>query len=183
MLSDHSEFVQYAVPIALVAAGVALFIWSRPPNNGSHVEGWHNFIAWLSPPFGLPERIPVIEFLKIATDLDCNFVSNDSLHLLDMQDAMRQGGLDGTLTTWGKLRKWSDEQLMRREVLDKIPPEQWREFWVNLFAMRDNDNFHIRSWSPNEKSQGYMDLHVDRAEATAWLKRDAARYKGKTRPR
>jgi hypothetical protein len=129
------------------------------------------------------DRIPLTELLKMATDLGWNFVSNDSLHLLDLQEAVRQGGADGTLTIWGKLNKWSSEELMRKEVLEKIPPEHWREFFVSLFPALDGNNFEVKSWSPQKKSRGYIDLHIGCAEAAVWLKKDAVVYRGKTKPR
>jgi len=65
----------------------------------------------------------------------------------------------------------------------KIPPEHWREFFVNLFPALEGNNFGVKSWSPQENSRGYVDLHVGRAEAAAWLKREAAGYQGRTKPR
>jgi hypothetical protein len=128
------------------------------------------------------DRIPVTTLLKIAVDLDWRF-SPDSLHLIDMQDAIRQGALDETLTVWGRLNRWSDERIVRDEVLEKIPSIHWREFRVSLYPAFDGDNFHVKSWSPNEKLQGYLDLHVERGEAISWLKIDAVAFKGKARPR
>lgn len=128
-------------------------------------------------------RMPLTDLLKMAAKLDWNFTSDDSLHLLDMQDAIRQGGLDGTLKLWGKLQKWSDEGLMRHEVLERIPRNHWSEFRVTLFGALEGDNFNVKSWSPKEKAQGYLDLHVERDGVSEWLKRDAIMFKGRTKSR
>jgi hypothetical protein len=66
-------------------------------------------------------RIPATELSKIASNLGWNFVSDNSLHLLDLQEAIRQGGSDESLTIWGKLNKWTAETLMRKELLEQIP--------------------------------------------------------------
>jgi hypothetical protein len=128
------------------------------------------------------DRIPVKELLRIAADLGWSF-SSDSLHLIDMQDAIRQGGRDGTLTVWGRVQKWTDERLARNELLEKIPTTHWSEFFVSLYMGLNDDNFHTKSWHPDQKKKGFVDLHVQRSEATVWLKRDAAPFKGRTSPR
>jgi hypothetical protein len=128
------------------------------------------------------DRVPLTEVIQMAISYGWDF-SDSSLHLLDLQQAIRQGGGDGTLTVWGKLHKWSSDELMRNELLEKIPSEHWREFFVSLFPARDGDNFNVKSWSPKEGSPGYIDLHLERAQVTPWLTRDAALHKGKTRAR
>jgi hypothetical protein len=130
------------------------------------------------------DRIPCTELMKIATELGWTFTDQHSLHLIDLQDAIRQGALDGHLTVWGKLNKWPRaESLMRKEVIEKIPPAHWREFRVHLFAALEGDNFHTYSWHPAPSQSldtRYVDLHVDRSESVAWLNKDALAFKGKT---
>jgi hypothetical protein len=75
---------------------------------------------------------------------------------------------------------------MRNEVLEKIKPDHWKEFFVHLFAAQDDDNFNVYSWTATTVpgvqfgDRGYIDLHVERAQAASWLQRDAASFKGKT---
>jgi hypothetical protein len=128
------------------------------------------------------DRIPITELLKMATDRGWNFTANDSLHLLDLQDAIKQGASDGHLTLWGRLRRWNTESLLRNEVLEKISPDYWRTFYVHLWPACDSDNFHTKSWNPDDKLQNYLDLHVNRPEAVIWLDRDAAAFRGKRKP-
>ncbi len=127
------------------------------------------------------DRIPLIELRRMAAAAGWNFVSQDSLHLIDLVDAIRQGAIDGTLTVWGRLNRYNDERLMRAEPLDRIPVDHWREFRISANAMLAGDNFYVQSWSPNEKLQSYVDLHVERTQAAAWLRSDAEDFKGRTR--
>jgi hypothetical protein len=130
-------------------------------------------------------RIPCTEFLKTATAAGWDFDSTSSLHLIDLQDAMRQGGLDGTLAIWGRKNKWRSDDLMRKEVLEQIPQDHWREYFVHLHAAKDDDNFRTYNWipAPGERfgERGYIDLHVDRGQARRWLQGDALSFKGKTK--
>jgi hypothetical protein len=71
---------------------------------------------------------------------------------------------------------------LRNEVLEKIPPEHWRTFYVHLWPACDSDNFHTKSWNPDDKLQNYVDLHVNRPEAAIWLDRDALTFRGKRKP-
>lgn len=129
------------------------------------------------------DRMTMAELLALATELGWDF-TDPSLHLIDLQNAMRQGGLDGHLTVWGRLNRWPNaEQLVRNEVIEKVPSEHWREFRVHLFGALDNDNFKTHSWHFQPSSlaaQRYVDLHVERSQALKWLKDDAASFKGKT---
>jgi hypothetical protein len=80
----------------------------------------------------------------------------------------------------------SDERLRRNELLDKIDPAHWKEFFVHLHAAMQGDNFNTYSWIPDPKDfgrRGYVDLHVDRSQASSWLHRDASSFKGKTKSR
>jgi hypothetical protein len=120
--------------------------------------------------------------MKMATARGWDFASHDTLHLLDMQKAIRQGASDNHLTVWGILNKWSSEELLQNEILEKIPSEHWRTFYVSLFPALDGDNFHTKSWTPSRTPQNYLDLHVNRREAETWLDRDAATFRGKTTP-
>jgi hypothetical protein len=129
-------------------------------------------------------RIPITELMKMATSRGWDFTGRHSLQLIDLQDAIRQGALDGYLTVWGRLNRWPNaEQLMRKEVIEKIRTDHWSEFRVHLFAALDNDNFRTYSWhiTPSSAAErGYVDLHVNRPEAALWLDRDAVSFKGKT---
>jgi hypothetical protein len=129
------------------------------------------------------DRMPFTELLSVAASLGWDF-SGDSLHLLDLQEAVRQAGADGTLSVWGKLARFSSENLLRMEPFEKIPSDHWKEHHVHLFAARNADNFSVYSWSPAAKpfgTRGYVDLHIESTQAMSWLRRDAAQFKGKTK--
>ncbi|MET4065923.1 hypothetical protein ABID58_000697 [Bradyrhizobium sp. S3.2.6] len=130
------------------------------------------------------DRISMVELLKIATELGWNFTDQHSLELIDLQDAIRQGALDGRVTVWGKRNRWPNApQLMRKEVLEKISPDHFKEFMVNIFGALEKDNFHVYTWhmQPSGAAErSYLDLNVSRVEATQWLSTDAAEFKGRT---
>jgi hypothetical protein len=129
------------------------------------------------------DRIPCTELLNIAAAAGWDFSSLNSLDLLDLQDAMRQGGSDDRLTIWGKRKKWTSDELMRKELLEKIEPEHWKGFFIHLHAAAQDDNFNTYSWAPDQNDfgrRGYVDLHIDRSQATSWLNRDASFFRGKT---
>ena len=74
---------------------------------------------------------------------------------------------------------------MRKEVIDKIPAEHWREWRVHLFGALSHDNFGTFSWhvQPSASAEkGYLDLHVERSQAIEWLRREAFKFKGRTTP-
>lgn len=111
------------------------------------------------------DRIPCTALLRLAENEGWDFSSANSLHLLDMQEAMRQGGLDNTLTFWGREKKFSSDQLMHIEPLQKIEADHWKNHYVHLFAAREGDNFNTYSWLQAAEigRRGYIDLHVLRS--------------------
>jgi hypothetical protein len=150
--------------------------------NRSQVErAWPGL--WQQPSNG---RIPCTELLTLAANAGWDFTSRDSVQLVDLQDAMRQGGSDRTLVIWGRENKWKTESRMRSELLEKISPDHWKTHFVHLFAAKQGDNFNTYSWSPSRNDfgrRGYVDLHVNWSQATSWLGRDALPFKGKNNPR
>lgn len=135
-------------------------------------------------PMSPVDRISMPELLKVATELRWNFTDQHSLELIDLQDAIRQGALDGRLTVWGKRNRWPNApQLMRKEVFEKISPDHFKEFRVHLFGALEKDNFQTYTWhiQPSGTAEKtYLDLHVSRVEATEWLSTDAKDFKGRT---
>src|SRR5262249_20425048 len=127
-------------------------------------------------------RIPCTELLRIANAAGWDFSSSTSLQLLDLQSAMRQGGLDGFLTIWGRMKKWDVDELMRDEVLQKIPASHWADNFVHLFAAQEGDNFNVYSWKMEKAIayKGYIDLHVERSEAENCIAQYASSFKGRT---
>jgi hypothetical protein len=125
------------------------------------------------------DRISIVELLKMATDRGWNFTGDGSLHLIDLQDAIRQGASDDHLTVWGRLKRWNSEELLKNEILEKIPQEHWQTFYVHLFSALQDDNFNTKSWTPSNTPANYLDLHVTRREASVWLDRDAVVFRGK----
>jgi hypothetical protein len=131
------------------------------------------------------DRTPFTEVLSVATSLGWDF-SDSSLNLLDLQEAVRQAGSDGVLTMWGKIAKYTSNNLLQMEPFEKIPAGHWAEYHIHLFAARSGDNFNVYSWSPAAKpfgTKGYVDLHAESSQVMPWLRRDAVQFKGKTKAR
>jgi hypothetical protein len=166
-----------SAPIMASCAGVAL--WGFWPALVSRI---HRLPVISVPLFNRHalDKVPITELMKTATSRGWSFTGDGSLHLLDLQKAIRQGGSDSNLTVWGRLNRWSSEELLKDEILEKISPDHWRTFYVFLFPALDGDNFHTKSWTPSQTPQNYLDLHVNRREAERWLRRDAETFKGKT---
>jgi hypothetical protein len=170
------------------------------PRTAAYFKGQvsfqHGAMAWIAVKFSSEQffslfplsssvdRIPCVALLRLAENNGWNF-SESSLHLLDLQEAMRQGGLDNALTIWGREKKFSSDQLMQSEPLQKIEADHWKNHYVHLFAAREGDNFNTYSWlqAGDIGRRGYIDLHVLRSQATQWLRRDAVSFKGKTKTR
>jgi hypothetical protein len=138
------------------------------------------------------DRIPCTELVKIAAERGWDFVSRHSLHLIDLQDAIRQGGVDGVLNVWGKENKFRPpaDQLMRQAPLVVIPAWHWANYRVHIIAAQyggdNSDTYSFLEKDEGEKKvgdRGYSDLHVDRTQASSWLQRDAAQFKGRNKPR
>jgi hypothetical protein len=58
------------------------------------------------------DRMPFTELLSVAASLGWDF-SGNSLHLLDLQEAVRQAGADGTLTQLSQLGEKSEQHQRR----------------------------------------------------------------------
>jgi hypothetical protein len=149
------------------------------------VAGWGFYplvrdFPWISKK--AQNRISMVELLTLATSRGWDF-SDSSLHLLDMQEAVRQGASDEELLVWGKPRKWNDERLMQQELSVKIPSDHWKKYFIDLFPARMGKNFDTKSWSPETQDPGFIDLHVTASTVRKWLKGDAEAFKGKTQPR
>ena len=63
--------------------------------NRSQVER-----AW--PGLWSNDRVPCSELIRLATNEGWDFTSPHSVHLIDLQEAVRQAGIDTALTIWGE---------------------------------------------------------------------------------
>jgi hypothetical protein len=175
MLPDQRWIGGVIIALAVLTLLFDVRIERGHVRTGSPLSFWQRFFG----PRAV--RVSVTDLLTMASRLGWDFVSHESLQLLDMQEAIRQGGLDGKITVVGRNNRWTSESLVRNEPLDKIKPDHWRDHFVHLFAARENDNFNTYSWmaTPQGAVKPYVDLHVERAGLMTWLKNDAASFRGK----
>jgi hypothetical protein len=123
----------------------------------------------------VPEYMPVLDLKEPGEKQGWNF---GDLDVLDIGKIMRQSGLDGTLTIWG--RPGSDAHEVLWGPLIKIPQEHWATFDVYSLAIQSGENRYIVSTNTrNPGERGYFDLHVDREPALWWLKHVAWKERGK----
>jgi len=70
------------------------------------------------------DRIPLIELFAEAEKDDFKFKGAD-YPVLKFVDALRQAGLDGKLIFWGRPKRYSTDDAIKREPLNEIPKEHW----------------------------------------------------------
>lgn len=177
-------FLQYGPLVVLVS--FAAWIWF-----GQSIMVWFNNIG-KSIPEGestaasvVNERVSFIWLMSEISKRGRDFEDKSS-GILSIANELRQAGLDGRMTFWGRPNRFEMEKLVREEPLNKIPSDHWKDFrihWPAAFELDfsksgrvvgiESDNFPVGTYSlsaSNEKSRRYMDLHMDRLEALAWLK-------------
>jgi len=128
-------------------------------------------------------RMPITDLKSEAINQGWEIESETGLHLLDLCDGLRQAGLDGTVQFWGKLDEGLFEDIIRREPLDKISNEHWRDYEIDATGwLQAESNFDVRTYNTKRANWGdnrYIDLHVDKAQVLHWLKHDALQYRGR----
>lgn len=169
--------VLLAVGIVGSVSSVAWWLFSNyrlvsPLARRSQIAGAH------AEPSAQVERWPLIEiFRKVEKEIQGN------VSVITFSDQLRQAGLDGTLQFWGRPARFTDDSLVRREPLNEIPREHWKDFQIEWFyAFKfDNqgnsigieaDNFPLRTKSflvTQSQNTYYKDIHVSKKAAMGWL--------------
>lgn len=123
------------------------------------------------------DYMPACDLIPFARKWGWNFQGN-SLDILDLEKAMQQSGLDGSLTIYGRTGQRQFPEMYG--PLNKIPPEHWATFDLNSLAMLMSDeNADVASRNLSLDQRGFFDLHVDRKHALWWLRHVAPRERGK----
>lgn len=140
-------------------------------------------LDWGAPSETSSERFPVSKILDMARAKGWVF-DDKSLHILDLADALRQGGVDGSISFWGRAWNGRLAQSVRREPLVAIPADHWRDYSVDAISLgHGDDNFDVSSYISSNHTKGYADLHIgDSKRVDAWLKNAAVHYRGKRKP-
>jgi len=99
---------------------------------------------------------------------------------LKFADALKQAGLAGKLVFWGCPRRYNTDESIKREPLNEIPQEHWKDFeidWIAAFDIKPptdapqhigKENFYLGThtlWENKENKIAYMDLHVNSAQS------------------
>ena len=135
------------------------------------------------------ERIPVLDFVKLARDsFGWNF-GGESMDPLDLEIGMRQAAVDGSIPYWGrKAPDGTPDSILDHFPLVGIPPEHFAEYRLVALAVNLTtgarggpfENRRTKTYRLGNDSQPYVDLHMGRREAMQWLEHGAAEYRGRT---
>lgn len=126
-------------------------------------------------------RIPITELLDIANKKYRWDFAGKSMDPLDLQLGLRQAGVDGHITYWGReVPENCAETLIHHYPLVVLPSEHFKEnhIWaVGAFANIKTKTFHYGSSGVRVSC---VDIHVDKGAAKKWLLRSANEYRGMT---
>ncbi len=127
-----------------------------------------------------PNRMPMIDFLTKAQDSGWQILDPNS-QINEFAAAIKQAGHDGLLVLSGRpVKHHSSNETIRHETLRPIPADHWDEYrfdWDSAIRKHpltgaiegiNTDNFPTLSSKWNHE-KGYVDLHIERQGALAWL--------------
>ncbi len=135
-------------------------------------------------------RISLGDLCKIAEKKGWDFADDETGHVFDLRNGLKQAGIDGRINIWGRKipRLEMDVDLVS---LTKIPAKYWEACEIDPFTSNGDclgsvkDNLQIRTHHlgfPHYEGH-YADLHVDREQAEKWLRLEAEYFKGRTKKR
>ncbi|MEE8058618.1 MAG: hypothetical protein V3T17_12385 [Pseudomonadales bacterium] len=128
-------------------------------------------------------RIPLIKLFAEAEKDDFKFKDTD-YPVLKFANALRQAGLDGKLTFWGRPKRYKTDESIKREPLNEIPKEHWKDFeidWIAAFDIKPptdapqhigKENFYLGTHTfraDKENEIAYMDLNVNATQSRLWM--------------
>jgi hypothetical protein len=126
------------------------------------------------------DRISVVKFARIA-HAEYGWRLPHSLEILDLIDGVGQALADGTVKAYGRFNPERYSNL-RVIYLVPIPRTYWRRRYLEAFdALNLEDNLQVvsRRYGAMDRLE-YIDIHVNRVQARAWLAREGNRWKGRT---
>ena len=158
-------------------AGIATIIGAVVWGVGSYLKFTVVPLTWSAQ----QERIPLIMLRDLIAEKGWDFKTETSLHILDFCDALRQGGLDGSIPFWGRRDQNIFDYLTRNEPLHPIRTDHWENFEIDPISLHKTaDNFDVRTYCLRETSQkGHVDIHTEKRLALRWLKQNERNFKGK----
>lgn len=138
----------------------------------------------------ISSRISLIDLAKEAEKRGWKMVDPNSLHVLDFFDAVRQLGVDGKITAYGRPAQ-TFKDMARTEPLIPILPEQWRNHEIDVFTffqwqngqqhdyVEDNFETNLKCLPETGAIPRYFDIHLDRDDALIWLDSEAIHFRGR----
>jgi len=145
--------------------------------------------SWDVKPIKLPDenvdtRMPLIELRDLAETKGWDFSETTKLNGLEFIKELRQVGLDGEISFWGRPRKYDFEDLNLDEPLHKIDSEHWKYFKISglIHTIKEDigseENKYVKSHSfdRDKGREGFIDLHIERESSIAWLEKLTNKY-------
>jgi hypothetical protein len=147
---------------------------------------WRIFMLYAVPPFAhrlhpwKNDRISLVEFARIAR-AEYGWRLPGSLEILDLIDGVGQALADGAVRGYGRFNPERYSNL-RALYLVPIPRTYWRRRYLDAFdALNLEDNLQVVSRRYGDRDRlEYIDIHVNRIQARAWLAQEGEHWKGQT---
>lgn len=131
-------------------------------------------------------RIPLLQLRDLAESKGWDFSKMPKMNGREFVKELRQGGLDGKLTFFGRPKKYTVEELNMNEPLNEIASNHWKDYSINGLLHMSSDyegkeeNKNVESYRMEVMSSQegrYIDLHVLEDKALSWLIEITNRYK------
>lgn len=126
------------------------------------------------------ELMPLIALRDLAAK---NGWRMGSLHVLDFVRALDEAGARGLLKFYARRNPDNTaRELLRDRPREEVPSEEWKNLRVCTdgimnYDCKDNADTSLRCRRPH-LDRAYSDVHVERAAAKRWLRREAPQFRG-----
>ena len=128
-------------------------------------------------------RIPILYFLQEAEKAGWDISGKTNLHIIDLLDSLRQAGLDGAVTLFGRRNRHVFKALTVREPLLEIARNHWEDYEISsqtIISREDNfESSTCKLGAENIYEGSFVDLHLDGLAGTLWLQGPAEGFKGR----
>lgn len=128
------------------------------------------------------ERTPITDLrdwaVEAGWDADIFSIVIGGNDFLTFKTRLEQAAVDGDIKFWGrKFRYDTSEDMKDSEKLVEIDPSHFEEFQLEVQEIAQSKNYDIFTHKPGVnpsqlKDQSFRDLHINAAQARAWLKRE-----------
>ncbi len=134
------------------------------------------------------ELIPLLTLRDMAEKKGWDFNGMPKLNFQEFVQQLRQAGLNGSLTFFGKPKKFDSASLNMNEPLHHIKSDHWGSHSITGLIhtspeyIGTEENKYVESYvleALSIKSSGFVDLHVRKKEGVSWLKKVTKQYKKK----